>query len=58
MIEGSGSILLNSRSGSGRPKNMLIRIWNTAKNIRIGSGTLLTTIKNKGRKEKVKKRLK
>jgi hypothetical protein len=32
MIEGSGSIPLTSGSGSGRPKNMWIRIRNTDKN--------------------------
>jgi hypothetical protein len=30
MIEGSGSITLTNGSGSGRPKNLWIRIRNTA----------------------------
>ncbi len=39
MIEGSGSIPLTSGSGSGRPKNMWIRI-------RVGSGTLVSSEEN------------
>ncbi len=41
MIEGSGSIPLTSGSGSGRPKNMWIRIRNTGKEPELELGAVI-----------------